>query len=501
MMARQRSAVTEWRTVTPGAPDGVAAAWRDAVRTTESPESPNAILLCAGALTIDAGAERALRDASPDADIVIGTVNGLPACALVRTDDIPRLALLRNRSAGYTAMRDLLARARQARLRVVRVALTGTFVPHPEWTSERAGFTGRRLVERLGWFGFVFGAFSRSHRNAEVWEFRRSGPADGVSVCPLCDARADRQVALQLHTTEDLAEFGEYGTVLCLACTVARTVPAPRDDERKISADVAAQAMSSWQQLVLNEFIGERVRRVRSLLPSGRRPVVADVGGGACAFANALARSECDVLVFEPNPANEKFADVTNGVRFVAAPFDDVAAQRAQIADGSLDAITMWHSLEHVPDPAATLALARRLLRPGGVIYVCVPNLDALQADFGDNRWCYLDIPHHVTHFTPEGLAAALERAGFRRPTPHWWSEEYELFGFYQTLLNRLSGSHNYYYNRAKKGKLAHAGAHPAWTQFVSALGPLLLPVALIASWWGCAASKPACAELHATVE
>ncbi len=497
-MMRKRRRIDAWQTVVPASADSLSATWRDSLR---APLGDGAFLLCVGAFTVDAASAAALHTASERADIVVGTFGGLDACALVRSSDAPRLALLRNRAAGYTAMRDLLVRARQARLSITRVALGKVFAAPPEISAERLDFAMRRLVERLGWFGFVLGAFSRSNRNAEVWEYRRSSPETGDASCPLCGASGDRQARLRLHTTEDLAAFGEYGSVLCISCAVARTVPPPRDDERRISPDVAAQTMSAWQQSLLSRFIDERVRRVRAVLPRDRRPLVADVGGGACAFANALAASGCDVIVFEPNPANERFAATANGVRFVAAPFDEAAVERAAIADGSLDAMTMWHSLEHVPVPAATLALARRLLRPGGVLYVCVPNLDALQADFGDNRWCYLDIPHHVTHFTLEGLAAALERAGFRRPTPHWWSEEYEVFGFYQTLLNRLSGSHNYYYNRAKKGKRADAGAHPARTRIIAAIGPLFLPVALVASWWGALASKPACAELHATAE
>ncbi|MHB1311300.1 MAG: class I SAM-dependent methyltransferase [Gemmatimonadaceae bacterium] len=317
------------------------------------------------------------------------------------------------------------------------------------------------------------------------------------SRCPLCGAGADAQVALDLRTSGDLAALGEYGAVLCTSCHVARTEPAPHDLARVISPDVQETALGIAQQALMRRFIRQRVARVRPLLADGRRPLVADVGGGACAFANALGAAGCDVTVFEPNPANERFADTAAGVRFVPAPFDEGAIATAGIADGSLDGITMWHSLEHVPDPAATLALARRLLRPGGVLYVCVPNLESMQASAGGTRWCYADIPHHVTHFSIRGLESAMRRAGFGTLTPHLWNAEYEVFGWYQTLLNLLTGSHNFFYNRAKKGKQADAGPHPRWTRLAAALGPLLMPVALLASWLGAADSRPACAELH----
>jgi SAM-dependent methyltransferase len=477
----------------PGQP--LAAAWREGIAASTG----DAVLLCAGAFTPDAADQRVLIAAAERADAVVGSAQGAPVCVLLRRGDVARLALLRNRESGYTAMRELLVRARQRRFVVAHATLSSPAQAVGEYMGERLGFAARRLVERLGWFGFVTGRFSRSHRNVEVWEYRRSSPDENASSrCALCGAGADAQRRLRLQTSDDLRALGEYTAVLCTACAAARTDPPPREMERVISPDVGETAMSGWQRALLRRFIGERVSRVRPLLPRDRRPRVADVGGGACAFANALAATGCDVTVFEPNPANARFANTASGVRFVAAPFDDAPVAAAAIADGSLDAVTMWHSLEHVPDPVTTLALARRLLRPGGVLYVNVPNLDALQADIGGTRWCYADIPHHVTHFTPEGLNAAMRRAGLTGVMPHAWNAEYEVFGFYQTLLNRLTGSHNFFYNRAKKGTHAAAGPFPAWTRLVTLLGPLLLPVALLASWWAAAASKPACAELHA---
>lgn len=349
-----------------------------------------------------------------------------------------------------------------------------------------------------GLIGFAGRLCAPSHRNLDVWRSRRGvSAADADARCRLCNAGPDEQIALDLHTSADLTHLGEYGVVLCTRCQVARTEPAPHAPARTISPDVGDAALSAPQRALMRRFIRQRVARVRPLLPTDRRPRIADVGGGACAFANALGASGCDVTVFEPNPANSRFADARAGVQFVAAPFDEAAVASAGIADGSLDGITMWHSLEHVPDPVATLALARRLLRQGGVLYVCVPNLDSLQSDVGGTRWCYADIPHHVTHFSLDGLAVTMRRVGFGALTPHWWNAEYEVFGWYQTLLNLLTGSHNFFYNRAKKGRLAEAGAHPAWTRFATALGPLLMPVAVLASCWGTAASKPACAEVH----
>lgn len=80
----------------------------------------------------------------------------------------------------------------------------------------------------------------------------------------------------------------------------------------------------------------------------------------------------------------------------------------------AFDLVTMWQTLEHLPDPLETLRQARRLLRPGGELRVSVPNLASAGFHlFGDN-WVGLDVPRHLTHFTPSTLRAMLQAAGFR---------------------------------------------------------------------------------------
>ena len=80
----------------------------------------------------------------------------------------------------------------------------------------------------------------------------------------------------------------------------------------------------------------------------------------------------------------------------------------------SFDAVTMWQALEHVHQPLETLRAAHRLLVPGGKVVVAVPNIDSLPFQWFGTHWYGLDVPRHLTHFTPPTLRQMLERAGFR---------------------------------------------------------------------------------------
>ena len=83
------------------------------------------------------------------------------------------------------------------------------------------------------------------------------------------------------------------------------------------------------------------------------------------------------------------------------------------------DAVVMEHVLEHVVDPQALLARLPRLLAPGGVVAITVPNdfsplqLAAKAAGVIDRDF-WLAPPQHLNYFNAENLPALLERMGFK---------------------------------------------------------------------------------------
>jgi 2-polyprenyl-3-methyl-5-hydroxy-6-metoxy-1,4-benzoquinol methylase len=83
-----------------------------------------------------------------------------------------------------------------------------------------------------------------------------------------------------------------------------------------------------------------------------------------------------------------------------------------------VDVCVMEHVLEHVVDPEALLARLPRLLTPGGVLAITVPNdfspiqLAARDADAIDRDF-WLAPPQHLNYFNAENLAPFLARVGF----------------------------------------------------------------------------------------
>ena len=132
----------------------------------------------------------------------------------------------------------------------------------------------------------------------------------------------------------------------------------------------------------------------------------------------------------------------------------------ADLPTDHYDLITMWHALEHVPSPMATLKAARVLLRSGGRLGVVCPLSDALAARWFGSTWYGLDLPRHLTHFTRATLKRHLKAAGFkvermhtiRRPTFVRRSFGYLAEETGKPLHRRLARSH------ALARLLSHAG-------------------------------------------
>ena len=54
-------------------------------------------------------------------------------------------------------------------------------------------------------------------------------------------------------------------------------------------------------------------------------------------------------------------------------------------------------------------------MTPGGRLIVAAPNFDSWAASWFGAHWFGLDVPRHLTHFTPGTLRRMLNRAGFEQ--------------------------------------------------------------------------------------
>jgi 2-polyprenyl-3-methyl-5-hydroxy-6-metoxy-1,4-benzoquinol methylase len=133
-----------------------------------------------------------------------------------------------------------------------------------------------------------------------------------------------------------------------------------------------------------------------------------DFGCGGGSFLARMHRQAWKVTGLDVSPAAVQRVRTELGLRALVGTLP-----HPELRPASFDVVTMWHSLEHVHEPLTVLREAHRLLVPGGHLMVAVPNIDSLPFRWFGPAWYGLDLPRHLTHFSPWTLQHILLRAGF----------------------------------------------------------------------------------------
>jgi SAM-dependent methyltransferase len=188
----------------------------------------------------------------------------------------------------------------------------------------------------------------------------------------------------------------------------------------------------------------------------GRR--LLDVGCASGVFLELAAEAGWDATGVEPSAALCRQASKALAGKGSALC---TTLECAPLAAAFFDAITIWDVLEHVPDPLAMLRKCRLLLRPGGFLFVNVPDLDSIEARILGRRWP-LVLAEHLNYFNRPSLDLAGRKTGL-------------------TLVRfgrlRACFSLRYVFHRLEQHRIPGASLGRRLAQ--SAAGRLLIPVSL----------------------
>jgi SAM-dependent methyltransferase len=137
------------------------------------------------------------------------------------------------------------------------------------------------------------------------------------------------------------------------------------------------------------------------------------VGGGrllelGCATGELLlaARSTFEVTGVEAD-ANTSAVARARGLECLNGTLAD-----AQFPAEHFDVAALYHVIEHLPSPQATLAELRRIVKPGGWLALEAPNIATPWFHLLGARWRQF-IPDHIFFFTPQTLTRLCEEQGF----------------------------------------------------------------------------------------
>lgn len=239
--------------------------------------------------------------------------------------------------------------------------------------------------------------------------------------CVLCKSSGN---ALRIASAVKGDPSGTLSAVRCPTCGHVQLYPPEYDlsfyEQDGQVANVVSGYGTAMEKLFEHSWIEARRRVDRfakhgiDVLARGADLRLLDVGGGYGLFAAEMLRRVpgAQVTVLEPSTTRIEIGRAqiaANGDPSIMPFFEPVLLDERYVEAhaGTFDLVTMWHVLEHLPDPIGLLRLAMRLLRPGtGKLCVEVPNFADDLMDLSPAYRARHFMAEHVSYFSPTALEA-----------------------------------------------------------------------------------------------
>ena len=259
--------------------------------------------------------------------------------------------------------------------------------------------------------------------------------------CPVCNSTHIQKVLTAIDHTVSSESFSIWQ---CAHCSLRMTqdVPLPNDigkyykSEDYISHSETSKGLINWLYLKVRRYTLQAKRNLVQEECGIKQGAILDVGAGAGAFLHHMKQHGWRTEGLEPDPAAIERAKKEYGLNLQTS--DKLFA----IEGATFDAITMWHVLEHVHDLNEYIGHLKKICKPGGRIFIAVPNYTSFDAIHYDASWAAYDVPRHLYHFSPASMIELMKkhRCVIVKMKPMWFDS------FYVSLLSEKykRGSSNF---------------------------------------------------------
>lgn len=227
-----------------------------------------------------------------------------------------------------------------------------------------------------------------------------------IDKCPSC---GDTSYTSFLQTKDWFLSQEHFELQKCATCSLVYTknVPANIADYYKSDNYISHSESKNFLSSLYNAVQSITLRSKKQLLNKySQGNKVLDYGAGKGDFTNYLHKSGFDITGYEPDPGARKLANEKHGITLQASI--DI------IPDNSLDAITMWHVLEHIQNPNEIIQQLLFKLKKTAVIIVAVPNHQSFDAKHYKEFWAAYDVPRHVTHYEQSSMSFFMKKNGLK---------------------------------------------------------------------------------------
>ncbi len=225
--------------------------------------------------------------------------------------------------------------------------------------------------------------------------------------CPICGSE---NISEFLKTKDYFFTKEDYSLFKCRNCEIVFTNKRPDDNDLwkyyKTENYLSHNAESINPVAVLYRFarninIDKKYRLVLKYINKGK---ILDIGCGTGELLKKFKNNGWDAIGIEPDSDAREFAKTKNKIEV----FD--LNELEKFGDKKFDVISMWHVLEHVPNPNQRIDIIKKILKPGGIIIIAVPNIESKDFLHYKKFWAGLDVPRHLYHFSSKSISNLIRK-------------------------------------------------------------------------------------------
>lgn len=192
----------------------------------------------------------------------------------------------------------------------------------------------------------------------------------------------------------------------CPNCHLVQQIPAPMDTS---SFYPSSYPMHSTRGPLLALARRLLIRGLYFVPPgTAKAHVLLDFGCGDGSFLHSIRRKVGRVIGFEPSRQQAEQLKAYIGCEVYSS-----LEKASEDLTGQIDIVTAHFVLEHLSDLHATFQFWERILKPGGTLYIAVPNIRSYEARLFGKKWHGLDPPRHVCFPDKESLSILIKKYGF----------------------------------------------------------------------------------------
>lgn len=224
------------------------------------------------------------------------------------------------------------------------------------------------------------------------------------SACPICGAAGPREwlrAPDRLHGRHE-----RYRLVRCPACTLVWLSNPPKPENMHLHYTEAYHRLISAG----GENTPQRWKdRKDTLVQYKQSGTLLDLGCSSGSFLAFMRADTWKLYGVEMSAAEARTAELRSGAHIFVGDVPD-----APFAPEMFDVITCFDVLEHLYEPHRVIRCVSKWLKPGGIFYVLVPNINSAEARVFGSYWHGLELPRHLFHYSPASLKFLAQSAGLQ---------------------------------------------------------------------------------------